>query len=174
MTTYQFESQHAATSGPPFYTAHGISIKAVTYPIRFSSIYAGGAATYSGVVFPIVTGMAMNFYRVTGVTTQAGTVVATPAVRQGSPAATAVSKFDTTSTPPSGGTAVVGTLSERIVPPNTAPGTGQPYQWPSNLIILPGSALYIYGTYGTGAGNPQSYYVYVNLFFEELRLSWSF
>jgi hypothetical protein len=172
MTTYQFESQHAAQS-QPFYTAHGVSIKAVTYPIRFSAIYAGGAATYPGTIFPIVTSMLMNFYRITGVTTQSGTVVPTPAVRQGSPAATCVAKFDTGSTPPSGGTAVVGTLSERIVP-QIVPASGAPYTWSSNLIILPGSAIYIYGTYGTGAGNPSSYYVYVNMFFEELRLSWSF
>src|SRR5882757_5523452 len=168
MTTYQFESQHA-TQSAPYYTAHGVSVKAVTYPIRFSSVYGAGVAVYPGPIFPIVSSMQLNFYRITGVTTQSGTVVSTPPVRQGSPAATCVAKFDTTSTPPSGGTAVVGTLSERIVPPYI-PSVGQPYTWSSNLIILPGSALYIYGTYGTNGGNPASYYVYTNMFFEELRL----
>jgi hypothetical protein len=161
MTTYLYISQVEAQA-PPFFTAHGASLLAVTYPIRISSIAVSGQVTYPGPVFPIVEGTAINITRVLNVTTQSGTL--TPAlvpVRQGSPTCSAIGKWDTNA---QNSPSVTGSSSQLILAQS----------WPANLIILPGSALYMQAQYGTAAGTPQRWYMYATFFFEELRLSWSF
>src|SRR5882757_3597740 len=170
MTTYQLESQYFTPGPATSYTAHAVSLKAVNYPIRISSLYAAGTAHYPTGSFGTTVGMNMNFYRVIGVTSQAGTAISTPAVREGSPAASTVCKFDTSA---QGSPGTVGTSTQRITPQPA--GTAGIWTWPSNLIILPGSALYMYGSYSTAVyGTPDHYEMYANFFFEELRLAWSF
>jgi hypothetical protein len=161
MTTYQYQSQIEG-SAPPFFTAHGCSLLAVTYPIRISAITAAGQATFSAPVFPIVEATLINITRVQNVTTQSGTLTPTIVpVRQGSPACSAIGKWDTNAqTSPS----VSGSSSQVMLAQS----------WPSNLIILPGSALYMQAQYGSASGTPIKWYMYANFFFEELRLSWSF
>lgn len=143
--------------------AIAVGIRAVSYPLRVQRIEASpsSASEY------------LNVYRYASATSLTGGVSITPVpMREGSDPATAAARAGTCTT--SGAT--VSTISMSGTPSyltNNA-GVSGSYEFPFELIVKPGSGLFVVSQTTAGAvQGAGSVYGFITVFFEEVQEDWT-
>lgn len=155
MTTYVV-TRNFAGSGVP-----SIGVLAVTYPIRVSRVEFYGGLAGSSPSPPTTVVTFVN--NISGAGFSGGTSITPLPMRGGAPPSTATSKYGYTSS----GTKVF------LAPISAGGGAGPTssnYSFPFDYIVPPGSAVDV-----SQAGSLTSSYTWmVAIYYEELRLAWSF
>lgn len=156
MTTYVAARNFAQTGVP------SLGVLAGTYPVRiaqieFYGVYAAGGTSPA-------TSVATSVYNCTGASFSGGTTITPVPMRGGAPASTATAKYSYSS--------MSGTKSFLTI--ITAGGAGSAttstYTFPFDYIIPPGNAIDV-----SAQGTLSSQYAWaVAVYYEELRLAWSF
>lgn len=145
-----------------------------SFEIRILSIeYGLQSVGTSGTNYLAVSRPLLNRY--SAGSASGGSAITPVALRQGSAAASASSRFGT-------GVSVSGTSVYIVnLPPisvsnyfSVSDPAAVTYQFPVDLTVAPGSVFSIEGLVGAGGDGTISGFVRMNIYFEELRLTWPY
>ena len=161
MTAYSCSATllFGAITAPQFLTVQpsAFEIKIARVEIGINSSLPPAGSHYIGYV---------DLYRYAGGSTSGGTVVTSPPMRQGGPAATATVR--------SGGS-ISGTSSFYTRLMGEGPLASQTYEFPYDHTVAPGSAFAVRATSNLASGtSPPWVQIFLTVYYEELRLSWHY